>query len=237
MYSHKILMCTDYNRSIRIAFHRSCISSEQSEEFKELSRDIRNTFKTVYFSLHCVPTDQKSFDSVVTYDPFFKDVITFESVKSFKQRVKSAIKVKPRDILNYILLEKPYSNLEIQKLIYFIYEDYFKKSNEPLFDENFFAWRLGPVIPDLYHDLSINGDKKIKIDPSEKTRLHLKLSMVEDKDLIIECVENILSKYDNIKDPFRLVELSHKEGSPWDTTKKNNVISHELVKKYARSTM
>ena len=39
----------------------------------------------------------------------------------------------------------------LQKLIYFIFRDYAKKTKTALFKEKFETWKYGPVIPSIYH--------------------------------------------------------------------------------------
>ncbi|WP_315169564.1 Panacea domain-containing protein [Metaclostridioides mangenotii] len=243
MYIHKIIMCIDLNKEDRIAFHRSYKSIEDIEKFKYLSADIKNTFKNVHFSSHSVPTEDDYYMSVVEYDPFFEGVRFYEDIEEFKTKVDNALEIIPQDILDYILLkEGPKTNLALQKLIYFIYEDYFKVSDNPLFETKFEAWPHGPVIDDLYHSLKEYGYcKEIEIVPLEKRRLYLKLSMIENKDLVVKTSEGILKKLRGYS-AKQLENLSHKKGTPWDITyndkgknKGKKIMEPEDIKEYARS--
>lgn len=40
--------------------------------------------------------------------------------------------------------------MKLQKLIYFVYRDYLKETNQSLFDESFQTWKYGPVLPSVY---------------------------------------------------------------------------------------
>lgn len=61
-------------------------------------------------------------------------------------------------IVNYFIqCENPITNLELQKLLYFSWIDYFKNRREYLFNEPFEAWVLGPVVPDAYYDFCAYG--------------------------------------------------------------------------------
>lgn len=39
------------------------------------------------------------------------------------------------------------SNLKLQKMLYFLWVDFFKKTGRRLFMDDFCAWQLGPVVP------------------------------------------------------------------------------------------
>lgn len=54
------------------------------------------------------------------------------------------------------------TNLEAQKLLYFGQMIALGRSNEPLVEERFQAWDLGPVLPAAYHKAKIFGNKPIK---------------------------------------------------------------------------
>lgn len=43
------------------------------------------------------------------------------------------------------------SNLQLQKILYFIQVDSYKRYNKPAFKDDFEAWQFGPVIPDVYY--------------------------------------------------------------------------------------
>ena len=51
--------------------------------------------------------------------------------------------------------------LKLQKLIYFLYADYLKRSNDELFSERFETWTLGPVVPSVYDEFRSYGKKPI----------------------------------------------------------------------------
>lgn len=44
------------------------------------------------------------------------------------------------------------TNLKLQKLLYFAWIKYFEKTGKPLFDDEFEAWKYGPVVPSVYYD-------------------------------------------------------------------------------------
>lgn len=44
------------------------------------------------------------------------------------------------------------SPMKLQKLLYFIYADYLKKTKEPLLSEKFQVWQYGPVLSSAYYE-------------------------------------------------------------------------------------
>ena len=46
---------------------------------------------------------------------------------------------------------KPISNLKLQGVLYFLWNEYYKETGKYLFYENFYAWSIGPVVPEVYY--------------------------------------------------------------------------------------
>ena len=88
------------------------------------------------------------------------------------------------------------SNLQLQKVMYFAMRE--QKDNHELlsqmYDEPFYVWRYGPVIPKIYRKFKIYGASSI-IEKGEKNSIY----SIFDKSII-----NLLND-----DPFILVSKSH----------------------------
>lgn len=62
------------------------------------------------------------------------------------------------DVAEYVLwyceneLNKAITNLQLQKILYYIQGEYLAVYKEPLFDNDMEAWDYGPVIPDVYYE-------------------------------------------------------------------------------------
>lgn len=112
------------------------------------------------------------------------------------------------DIAKYIIdycnkNKRLVSNLKLQKMLYYVWIDYYKKSSFPLFNEDFCAWTFGPVIPDVYYEFcSYAGSPIIK---------NFNLEFSND----LEKINEIIDKYMD-KSPYELVQMSHKKDYPWD---------------------
>ena len=107
---------------------------------------------------------------------------------------------------------KQITNLELQKLMYFLEAIYMViTGDESLYEESFSAWNFGPVNTEIY-----NRYKKFGRNPIALT-----------EDIVINeanrfFVENLYSLFKDFK-PAALVNLSHSEGSPWfEIYKENN---------------
>lgn len=59
------------------------------------------------------------------------------------------------DIAKYIIQKSnedgyPVSNLQLQKMLYYVQREFLQKKRYPLFSAEFEAWRFGPVVPEVY---------------------------------------------------------------------------------------
>ncbi len=93
------------------------------------------------------------------------------------------------------------------------------------------AWKKGPVIPSIYHSFKHNGNNPIKEksflfhEINKKNDIEFITPKLEDED-IIAVAEMVWKRYKGWGD-FDLVELLHREGTPWSLSYeegKNNII-------------
>lgn len=126
--------------------------------------------------------------------------------------------------VNYAMQKgSPISNLKLQKLLYYMWIDYYGATGNELFIDNFCAWQLGPVIPDIYYGFCSYAGTPIakKFD-----------ACVEKEDTSL--INKIIDKYLPIS-ASSLVERSHHSGGAWDLIYKNgqgnrSVIPFSLIK-------
>lgn len=122
--------------------------------------------------------------------------------------------------------KKPISNLQLQKILYFLQSVYCRATKGLLlFPDSFEAWPYGPVITSVYREFSKYGGDVIDdclnaISPGfggvEKTFVDAGIEDLRDRS------------------PWDLVRTSHAAGSPWDKVYKGgdgykNVIPNELI--------
>ena len=114
-----------------------------------------------------------------------------------------------RHVLTYCRNKgKPIANLRLQKTLYFLWIDFYKETGKWLFAEEFCAWKLGPVITDVYFEYNQNAGLPIRI--------------TEDADLGKRStkVEQITEKYLSVS-VSKLVDKSHEKGHAWDRIYRN----------------
>ena len=123
----------------------------------------------------------------------------------------------------------PVSNLQLQKILYFIQVEYYRRKGTPLFGDDFRAWQYGPVVPEIYRLFSIWGGSKIS------TKITAETNTVSAE--VAEIIDPVISEYRQ-KNPWDLVEEAHKKDSPWDETMvkcgNDAIIPKELIREYVK---
>lgn len=119
------------------------------------------------------------------------------------------------------------SNLQLQKILYYVQYEFLTKYDKPLFDDDFEAWKFGPVIPAVYYNYTGGGALKII---SKENPNSFDLLEYRQKEAINTVVETQRSKY-----PWDLVSQTHKDGKAWDKVFANgaglgDIISKEEIK-------
>ena len=159
-------------------------------------------------------------------------------------------------LANYLLHDNPYTkgqitNLHLQKIIYIIHGFSLALENLSIinddYDEKIEAWKLGPVVPSVYHEMKEYGNNIIK---SEK--ISLLTQEINDNQTIINkpslskgsvvrsiaewVVEKILTVNNKIQHVDKLVNFTYLEGSPWHDVYKsgmhNIIIDNKSIKEY-----
>lgn len=103
------------------------------------------------------------------------------------------------------------SNLTLQKLLYIAHGALLAIHHRPLVNEQFAAWRYGPVLENLYHDLKVYGADNIT--PGDRYIQHW--GRIPDQDI------EAISMIDSVLDHFgrwsgaSLIQWSHKPDGPW----------------------
>ncbi|OOY01835.1 hypothetical protein BOQ02_03600 [Campylobacter coli] len=130
-----------------------------------------------------------------------------------------------KHIINYCLsIDNPISNLQLQKILYFIDIYHLIRTNKRLIeDENFKAWDYGPVIENIY--------KKYLFFASNPINIYQDFTEEFDGNIRGE-LYGYIDKLSKIY-PSVLVEKSHESDSPWDKTKKYETILPKLLEEYA----
>lgn len=123
-------------------------------------------------------------------------------------------------VANYIIEEykdKQINNLHLQKLLYYLQANYMiENDGELLFTDDMEKWKLGPVVPNVYHSFKEYGPSPITDAYTEFeisfNAIKGTISFVEKEDSIEDCTKEFIDKimqYLLKYDKFELVQLTH----------------------------
>lgn len=126
------------------------------------------------------------------------------------------------EIARYIItkcyeLGEPTSNLKLQKMLYFLWVDFFKATGRRLFCDNICAWQLGPVVPEVYYEYCSYAGKPIRAMYSVD---------IEYED--IEILNRIIYEYIDIPANV-LVGRTHAPGTAWDLIYQNGAGNRKII--------
>lgn len=141
----------------------------------------------------------------------------------------------------------PPTQMKLQKLMYFAHGWHLALYDEPLVDQEFHAWKYGPVIPSVYHEFKSFG--MLGIDQPATILTSLPSGGFGWFEPSIQNVKIALPLLDKIWEVFgsysgkQLSEMTHINGSPWKTIfdregeSKNAHIPNDLIKSYFKGLM
>lgn len=114
----------------------------------------------------------------------------------------------------------PVDPMKIQKLLFFSHGYYLSLTGSPLTKEPFQAWRLGPVIPSLYHRLKQFGGSPITeyAQIYDAERADFRRVPVPRKDKGYDFVRDFVWESYGKDDSLDLSRLTHRKGWAWKRT-------------------
>ena len=118
--------------------------------------------------------------------------------------------------------EHPVSNLRLQKLLYLVQGQSYRILNKKLFDEDFYAWPYGPVIPEIYFQYCGYAGAPISL---EYNSIHIDDNVKK----MIDKTIKIFSPYSD----WDLVRFTHEQDAPWYRYKDTRgLIPKDEIKNY-----
>ena len=118
----------------------------------------------------------------------------------------------------------PVTQMKLQKMVFFAHGYHLARYGIPLIEEEFEAWKFGPVIPSIYHSYKLYGSEPItdsiliqNIYELESQSLSLSATAIEAINYTWEATKNVSA--------ITLSAWTHKNGSPWAETFKPNTNS------------
>ncbi len=243
MITHFIFMSSSYTLGKRIALDFIVNNEEIQDKLKEyLDKITTECGKDVSISTHIIQAEDTTWESVCRADHFFKDVEVMGNLNKFIKLIKQDRKLEGIDVAKYILSKTKCTQLKLQKLVYLCFADYLCDTGKELFTDSIYAFQYGPVVDTVYAKYKKYGYKPIE---EEKEDIDIIVSEMPAKSRILfaeEGTEKIISidktlkKYGQLT-ASQLVELTHKENTPWTMTTKGTWIFYskikpEVIKKY-----
>lgn len=228
MIRHMIFIFLDPKSTRRIAYK---ISSSQVIDSSMIPQKIKELMDEYNIYAHLITTDSYEFSSVFQMDEFFKGIELVDTPEEFEKEIikildKSALS--PLDMARFILAEKSFDKLEIQKLIYFIY-CFSLKEGIKLFTTPPLAYKYGPVYQDIYDAYkSYPSKEKIKVLMTLEEKLRLSSQMGK---RVLGIIGQTLKDLEG-KTGSELIDLTHIKGGPWYLVYeqgKNNPITDDLI--------
>ena len=236
-------MSSSYTLGKRIALDFIVNNEEIQDKLKEyLDKITTECGKDVSISTHIIQAEDTTWESVCRADHFFKDVEVMGNLNKFIKLIKQDRKLEGIDVAKYILSKTKCTQLKLQKLVYLCFADYLCDTGKELFTDSIYAFQYGPVVDTVYAKYKKYGYKPIE---EEKEDIDIIVSEMPAKSRILfaeEGTEKIISidktlkKYGQLT-ASQLVELTHKENTPWTMTTKGTWIFYskikpEVIKKY-----
>ena len=118
--------------------------------------------------------------------------------------------------------EHPISNLQLQKILFYVQREFLHSLNRPAFIESIEAWPFGPVVPDVYYYFCGAGAMRIGVCSTPDDTI---LSMSENERRIIDSI--IESK--RTLNPWDMVAETHKQGGAWDSVYNGGYGNREII--------
>ncbi len=240
MARHFVIMSSSYSKGTRIAIDYS-EEKELKTDFiqRQVERIKAECGETVPISIHSVQTETEDWSSLVKADNFFQDVEVVD-IDEFIRLINIDRKLQGIDVAKYILSRISCTHLKLEKLVYLCYAEYLTKNKEKLFEDKIYAFRYGPVIQTVYNKYKTFGDEDVQdidlivdeifnIMPARSRILFANSGTNK-----LECIDEIIKKYGDYK-ASELVELTHREKTPWSKTFNNEnfqEIKDETILKY-----
>lgn len=128
------------------------------------------------------------------------------------------------DVARFVIDEcieegNPVSNLKLQKILYFMWIDWFKARGEYLFDNKVEGWHFGPLVPDVYRRYRI-----FLADPIRDTEEHPITSRSD-----LRLLRKLVRRYNGMA-LGDLIRESRRDGSPWDRAGRDREPFPEIAK-------
>jgi uncharacterized phage-associated protein len=149
----------------------------------------------------------------------------------------------PVAVANFFIQKSNSTGIEVTpmkllKLVYISHGWSLGLLNQPLINEAVEAWKYGPVIESLYHDLKEYGRERVtksisKSDWRSFTPFSVTPTIPETDELTLKLLNKVWDAYGNMSG-LGLSAITHEPGTPWSLTSPGGIISQDLIKAHYR---
>lgn len=236
MITHCILLSSSYYLGKRIAL--DYIIEDSTIKAKEaLQKIMSECGKGIPISTHMIQAEKKTWESVIEADAYFKDVELIENIDFFIKLIKKDRTLLGIDIAKYILTQISCTHLKLEKLTYLCFAEYLCETNKRLFEDKIYAFKYGPIVNSVYsvckkkygyveleqEKLEIYGDNLLDMP------IRSRILCAEDGAIKLRSINKTLEKYGKFS-ASQLVDITHKEKSPWSKTGVGNWLAKREIK-------
>ena len=226
MVTHFIFLSSSYSLGTRIAIDYIVTNDSVQEKLKkDLEKTLKECGKDVSISTHMIQADDTTWESVCVADHFFKDVKVIDSIDKFIKLIKKDRKLEGLDVAKYVLSKISCTQLKLQKLVYLCFADYLCDTGKELFTDKLYGYK------------SIDEEQK-DIDSRNISEMPAKsrILFAENGTEKLISIEKTLKKYGSLS-ATDLVDLTHKDNSPWSKSFKGlgklySSMKLDTIKKY-----
>lgn len=117
----------------------------------------------------------------------------------------------------------PISNLQLQKILFYIQREFLQNSNKVAFPEDIEAWPFGSVVPAVYYYFCGAGAMPITLCDEPENEAVNSFSAEE-----LGMINNIIEEK-RILDPWDMVYETHKHGGAWDNVYKDGKGNRKVI--------
>lgn len=230
MVTHFIFLSSSYSLGTRIALDYIVTDISVQEKIQgHLAQIIDQCGNDVSISTHMIQADDESWEAVCKADHFFKDIKVIEDINEFIKLIRKDRKLEGIDVAKYILSKITCTQLKLQKLVYLCFAEYLCATDKELFIDKIYAFKYGPVVDSVYKKYKKYGYKPIEQETEDIDSKNIfempaksRILFAENGTEKILSIERTLKKYGDFT-ASELVELTHREKSPWSKTVNKNI--------------
>lgn len=244
MAFHFMVIMSHYHKGVRVGWHYASEEKLDKDYLNDFMMNLKRKCGDVQFGVHKLSTNSLSIASVIEKDQFFEDVIFTEDPDIFIEYVTSDQTLTALDVSKLLLSIWPSSHLKLQKLLYYCYAEFLKRTGSKLFEEPIVSYKYGPVVESVFKEFTPHGssiidyeeDGQFIISPKTQaaTPSFIKTVTSENGAVAVDCVIDVIKKYGD-ETPYDLVNRTHKKGGPWDrvySAGRNREITDDSIIQY-----